>query len=474
MTVLFNLVPLVFQPATVRGSIQRFDDKIHLMVALEGYRQHGRRGKRVSRVWSAEATSITSSERQRPIESLAYSLYLEMAGATLFKSPESFGAYTAGLRAHLAFLDFGRAPDREAAEAEYRRSMELDAGAAPPKYNLATLLYFEYTNSANNAAIDQLIKVVSVNDPQLQAEARSALANCYVQQFHRFGRGDRPELLDKAIAYARQALDDAKHLDAVHKALGFAYHQRSEYDAARLVAAPRRLLDRSWYRGAMHLRRVRKRAVRHYKKAIRRNNRHYVAHNNLGNLYLTWAERFTRPGPFSHLLQVRRLRASERRFEQAIRLRPVYHHAHDNLGNARLAMKDFEGAERSFLEALEHQPDYPEAQNDLARLHLIRHADPQAADPYAQDRPPAGAIRVRDPRVGAGGAGPVSDLDAAARSHVSAITAPDVGPDQRIKLCRQLAELDGVDPRECPFAAHPAFAPGVGPTCPLPLPPPGR
>ena len=458
MTVLFNMVPLIFQPAEVRGSIQRFDNEIQLMVALEGYRRPGRRSKRVSRVWSRTVASITTSDRQQPVEELAYELYLEMAGAKFFKSAQAFSAYTAGLRSHLAFLDLDHVEDRKAAEREYKNSIKLDSGAAPARYNLAALLYFEYDADANKCAISELLRVISVNDPELQASARSALANCYLQEYHRYGQNN-PELLIKATDYARQALRDAKHMDAVHKALGFAYHQRSEFEADRLAhrhvaQRPPRYLDRTWYHDVFWVRRCRRRAIRHYKRAVRRNKRHYVAINNLGNLYLKWGERVSGRGPLARLQRRYRIKTSMRWFEKSISLRPIYHHAHDNLGNAFLALGRYDDAERSFKTALEHEGDYAEAKNDIARLYLLRAAengtDKQSAVEEAAEWRRQAAERHRD-----------------------AITTPRVVADQQRKLCLEVASgwsrtsgcaVGGAEPPVCPFRGYDGFAPGHGGT----------
>jgi tetratricopeptide (TPR) repeat protein len=427
IAVLLQLVPVVFQPATVRGSIQKSDDGIKFLVTLEGYRPLGVRRKRVSTVWSAAPASAKNVDWERAVELLAYSLYLEMAGAEFFRSAAAFGAYTKGLRYHLAYVDFKRSADYRNAEEQYRRAAKLDPGAAPPRYNLAALYYSEYRQEANDAAIRELLKVVSVNDRRLQAEARSALANCYLQQYHRFNQYGTPEeaaaLLDRSIRYARQALGDAKNLDAVHKALAFAYHQKSEFQTK----------NRKSVRGSVRVRvlqrieigRSRRSAIRHYSSAVRRNKRHYVAYNNVGNLYLNWALTISSMTWPARLERARRIRRSLAKFERSVQLHPSYYHAHDNIGNAHLALGQFDEAERSFLDALDHNEQYAEAKNDIAVLC-------------------ATTGRAVKPRGSGSSMG-------AAEWHLAAIRTPDVGPGQRQKLCRQVAHVTNDGALVCPF-----------------------
>jgi tetratricopeptide (TPR) repeat protein len=427
VSVLFHLVPVVFQPAAVRGSIQKSGDDIRFLVTLEGYRPPGNSRKRVSTVWSATPTSPSDKNCEKAVEDLAYALYLELAGAKFFRSATAFAAYTEGLRAHLAYLDFGISDDLGRAEREYRRAIDEDPEAAPPRYNLAALYYAQYTEKSNSLAMEQLLRVVSVNDRQLQAEARSALADCYLQQFHRYGQGrtqrESEVLLDRAIRLSRMALGDAKHLDAVNKALAFGYHQKSQF-----LYKTRRRAGGSlgpWLRERLEIARNRQRAIRHYRRAIKGNQRHYVAYNNLGNLYLNWAGQLSSDSLLGDLERRRRLRISLRKFEHAVRLRPSYHHSHDNIGNAYKALGDVDEALRGYLTALEYNNDYAEAKNDVAILCMVE---------------------GRTAKL------PGSDtaLDAAGW-HFAALETPDVGGDQRHKLCEQMAQHSPAGSSLCPF-----------------------
>ena len=154
--------------------------------------------------------------------------------------------------------------------------------------------------------------------------------------------------------------------------------------AQRVDAPPRRAPRGGWivlYRTCA----LRRAEARHPLQEVDPGKQPHTSAQQLGNLYLTWADGSS-ARTVLQLLQMRG--AGERATVRAgDRLRPVYHHAPRKPGNARLALKDLEGAERSLLEALEYQPDYPDARNDLDRRNMIRHADPPCGRPYAQDRP---------------------------------------------------------------------------------------
>lgn len=66
------------------------------------------------------------------------------------------------------------------------------------------------------------------------------------------------------------------------------------------------------------------------------NPRHFIAHNNLGNLYLGWAQ-------LTDNTTVRRklLKQAIRECQAALKILPSYVFAHDNLANAHLGLGQF-------------------------------------------------------------------------------------------------------------------------------------
>jgi tetratricopeptide (TPR) repeat protein len=373
ISIFFRLVPLVFQPARVRGSIHRFGEVVCIYVALEDYRKrNGRRTQKLSRVWNVEIHNPGPDSYRRAVERLAHALYLELAGAGLFKSVEGFQAYTQGLERHLSFIDFREREDAVQAESLYQRASLADPDCAATQYNLAVLKYTSYTPDGNHSAAKLFRKVISTEDSRLRAEAESGLANCLCQSFHRYKTGDADALYD-ALTYARRAVKHARSLDSAHKALAFTCHELSEHLRKQRLERPEgRLTARRPGRRQRRSGHYRRRAVWHYWRATRENPRHYVAYNNWGNLYLNWAQGVRGAGVLAGLRRARRLRLARSKFEKAISIQPAYHHAHDNLGNAYAAEQRYAEAERSYETALEFQPGYVEARNDLAILHLSR------------------------------------------------------------------------------------------------------
>jgi tetratricopeptide (TPR) repeat protein len=139
-------------------------------------------------------------------------------------------------------------------------------------------------------------------------------------------------------------------LDSVHKCLGYAYHQFSE--ALSLKDAPDTRAED-----------FRKKAISHYENAFKLNRQHYIAHNNLGNLYLEWSKKQISG---KEIL----LKKAFKEFKKSLDINPRYHHAYDNLGNSFFELGKYDKAKEAYLNALLYKPDYPEAKNDLAKLFL--------------------------------------------------------------------------------------------------------
>ena len=154
--------------------------------------------------------------------------------------------------------------------------------------------------------------------------------------------------------------------------------------------------------------RNRETAVAHYRRAYALNPHHYIAHNNLANLYLEWAKRTV-----NESLKRERLKSAITECQAALRINPAFVFAHDNLANTYFALGRFPDAAASYKDALQYKPDYPEARNDLARLHL-------------------------EPRFEG------YDIEQAFLHHRDALTIIKDAPAQREKLCRQF--VDRVEP----------------------------
>ncbi|MEX2592278.1 MAG: tetratricopeptide repeat protein [Anditalea sp.] len=131
-------------------------------------------------------------------------------------------------------------------------------------------------------------------------------------------------------------------------------------------------------------------AIHYYEKTIELNKKHYVAHNNLANLYLEWAIQLKGQKVSSSILRNIKLKVKEyttnkliidkaellkkaiSHCEEALKINPVYHIAFDNLGNAYYELGNFNKAYMAYQNALVYDPEYPEATNDQAMLFLVK------------------------------------------------------------------------------------------------------
>ena len=179
-------------------------------------------------------------------------------------------------------------------------------------------------------------------------------------------------------------------MDGAAKAYAYACHQMSEFQEASGLPADRLAAERN-----------RETAIAHYRRAYALNPHHYIAHNNLANLYLEWAKR-TADGSLKRI----RLQSAIAECQAALKINPAFVFAHDNLANTYFALGRFADASSSYKDALQYKPDYPEAKNDLARLHL----EPQF-EGY--------------------------DIEQAFLHHHDALAVIKDAPAQREKLCRQ-------------------------------------
>jgi tetratricopeptide (TPR) repeat protein len=386
-----RLVPMVFRPARLRGSIHRYGKQLRLLATLDQAGGRKKQGESVQ-LWEVVRMQDSDEHLAETVEELAYRIYLDLASDDLFKSWEAFRAYTTGMAHYVSWIDLEREIDWQEAEKHYSAAIDLEPKNPAIKYNLALLKYFRFRGKDNDEAIDLFQGALNARNRQLSARARAGLASALAMKYHRFNVAE-PRLLQEATLHARMAITLAPEIDGVHKAYALSCHQWSEYlvrtkGPAREVELHRQL------------------AVDHYRKACELNPQHYMAYNNLGNLFLEWGSAL--PPNVSSDERSGKFAAAKTALEEAIRVNPAYHHAHDNLGNtfyvegkfsrgvdARRVL--FEQAAKSYRNALQYSPSYPEGTNDLAMLHLESdyqdHSVAQAFSLHAQSLRHAAAAK---------------------------------------------------------------------------------
>jgi len=346
MMFLFRLIRLMFQPTKLKGSIHQYGNDVLLQVTLERFKNQAS-GPRGTQVWYAKGKSAAPEQFPELVEEIAYQIYVELVGSSLFKSWRSFRDYTNGLEHYLAHKDIGKKKDLAAAQSLYQKALDEEPNNPAVCYNLGVLKYFSYEQEENEEAIEYFREAVLSGDPDLRVRAHSGLANALVQQYSRYCAGDA-NTPGEAILHAEQAIAIDPSSDVANKALGFAYHQQSEVDGLNEHTANQ----------------YRELAKTHYEKAFTRNPKYYEAYNNLGNLYLGWADKPPKGK------RAERLAKAIKMCERALGVEPTYRLAYDNIGNAYFKLKNFCEAERYYKLALQYYPGYPEAINDLAMLYL--------------------------------------------------------------------------------------------------------
>ena len=363
---ILRLVPMIFRPARLQGSIHRYGKQLRLLATLE---QAGGESNRPGSVnlWEVVRMQENDELLAETVEELAYRIYLDLSSDDLFKSWEAFRAYTNGMAHYVAWIDLERDTDFEAAEKYYRDALALEPKNPAIKYNLALLKYFHWTAGENDEAIALFQGALNAPSLQLKARAQGGLASALAMKFHRYNVQE-PRLLQDAIMHGRTAITIGPEIDGAHKAYALACHQWSEY----LVRTQGTHSE---------IERHRELAIMHYRRAFELNPQHFGAHNNLGNLFLEWGK--TLKGEPRH----EKFQAAKTEFESSLRVNPAYHHASDNLGNtcyeegqsahqpSERKLRYAEAAQ-AFRNALQYEPTYPEATNDLAMLHLEPEHEP--------------------------------------------------------------------------------------------------
>lgn len=367
--VLFKLLPLILQPDRLKGSIHKYGKDLHFLASLDQHRNRPTARAR-KRLWQITGPEASLEKIPEYVEELAYRIYLDLTGERLFKTWQAFRAYTDGLRAYLVFTDLDRKDDLEDAQAFYLEALEWEEGNPVVLYNLGVLNYQgrKWQAEGNRQAIDYFRRAANSESGELRVRVFSALANALATELHRFWND---EFLEEALELGREAIHIAPGLDSANKAHAYISHQAAE------------LLERRGGESQKRVTELRREAIKHYERAYGLNKQHYIAHNNLGNLYLEWSKTIQNEKERSRLL---RLAAKE--CEAAVRINPSYHHAHDNLGNIYLEQRVFKKAHRKFRDALRMVSGYPEGTNDIALVHLVRDLEgssPERAVKYHAD-----------------------------------------------------------------------------------------
>lgn len=352
---LLRTFPFLSPPTRLRGSIHMYDDRYRLQAILQNYKPLGSANS-TSRLWEVRSAGNNGGSIPDAVEELAYRIYLDLLRDRAFKSWECFREFTIAVDRHINFMELGRTQDNLDAEKHYRAALSLEKQNQVVGYNLGVLIYMRFeSNNANDEALDLFRGTLTAPNDRLRARANSAMANALITRVHRFskkGEG-RGEDLEEALELAEYAVALQPDLDAAAKARAYAHHQLGEWIFLRSNG------DSALKQAAHH----RQEGLKGYKRALELNPNHFLAANNLANLLLEWAKSEDRR-------KTELLANAERWAEKALQISPGFHLAHDNVGNIRLEGNDYAGALRAFQTALRFKPDYPEAHNDIALVHI--------------------------------------------------------------------------------------------------------
>ena len=352
--VLFRLMPMVFRPSRLKGSIHRHGTRLQLLATLEFNSKTS--WQNISTfLWEVVQTDSTDERVPMAVEELAFRIYLDLTHEELFKSWEGFQAYTNGLANYIRYIGLQRDADYEAAKQNYNEALKIEPNNPAVKYSLGVLEYYRWKTSNNDSAINMFQESLGASQSELRAYAHSGLASALLQKYGRYNFRE-PHFLEDAKFHAQRAIEIDPDLDMSNRALAFACHQLSEYQASngdpnlkRLSAANRDL------------------AIKHYRRAHELNRENFPALNNLANLYLEWGkrERTTNPGRAE-----KHLHLALAECDRTLAINPQFHLAYDNMGNTYYELKMFDKAYDGYRNALRYRPNYPEAANDLAALFL--------------------------------------------------------------------------------------------------------
>jgi tetratricopeptide (TPR) repeat protein len=351
---LFRLLPMVFRPAQLKGSIHKYGDRLQLLATLNFYKPPNLRIS-ANNLWEVIQEKSSPELLPEAVEELAFRIYLDLTREELFKSWEGFQAYTNGLASYISYVDLQRSTDYDKAKAGYERALSLEPNNPAISYSLGVLEYYQWKATDNEEAIGHFVKAVASSQSSLRSYAHSGLANALAQKYHRYNVHDA-RLLEDAVYHSERAVEIDPDLDMSNRALAFSCHQLSEYQAASPDAAVRRLSAGN-----------RDRAIKHYVRTYELNAQNYAAHNNLANLYLEWGKR---ERATDKVTSENSLRQAIRECEATLAINPQYHLGYDNLANTYYELRQMEKAAENYKNALRYKPDYPEGMNDLGALCL--------------------------------------------------------------------------------------------------------
>ena len=143
-----RLVPMVFRPARLRGSIHRYGKQLRLLATLEEAGGENSRPGSVN-LWEVVRMEDNDEQLAETVEELAYRIYLDLASDGLFKSWEAFRAYTVGMAHYVSWIDLEHKGDAQKAEKFYLDALALEPKNPAIKFNLALLKYFRWQGPDN-------------------------------------------------------------------------------------------------------------------------------------------------------------------------------------------------------------------------------------------------------------------------------------------------------------------------------------
>ena len=386
-TFLFRIFPMFIKPASLIGTINLYGAKKTILhISLDNYSPR-KWLKNESLLWEKVENNLEKEDIPDVIEEMAYRIYIDLTGGDLFKSWQCFMYFTRGLRSYLNYTELKRQSDLEGAEKLYLQALDYESTNPVVKYNLGVLKYYQYQDHLNDEAIACFRQALNCNDRNLRARASSAMANALGQKQTRFktGKPNSLETLLEAIEYANRSVALNKKLDSAYKSLAYTTHQHAEALAAKENNAPEIVSD---YEHKSTKTRIS--AIHYYKKTLKLNQKHFMAQNNLANLYLEWAIQLRGGQTSASFFRTWKFRLKESLTQQviidrnyflkkaiyhcdeALKVNPSYQFAFDNLGNAWYERKDYNKAYSAFQNAILYAPNYAEAINDLAMLFLVK------------------------------------------------------------------------------------------------------